>query len=373
MATVPTSHPDRYAYTPDEVLPPGETLRETLDALDMSQAQLAARTGLSTKHVNQIIQGHAVLTHETAIALERATAVPARFWNTLEANYRDHLSREEERKSLAAHLDWLKRMPISALRKLGKITAQPGDKARTLQQALHFFGVAHVDAWEEVWANPTANYLKSAAFKVDAGAMAAWLRLGELEAAKIPCAPFDRAKLKALLPKLRALTVLRPAEFSTRMREMCASAGVAVVFVAEITGCRASGATRWLSPVKAVVQLSLRGKRNDKLWFAFFHEIGHVLYHGKRSVFIDVMDKGGGGTGSRDEEDEANRFAADLLIPGSHKAELMKLNVWNTAQIRDFANRLGIAPGIVAGRLQHEHNDYRIGQELFEPYELTSP
>lgn len=370
MVTVPPSPAERYVYTPAEVLPPGETLRETLDALDMSQTQLAARTGLSTKHINQIIQGNAVLTHDTAIALERATAVPARFWNTLEANYRDHLSRAEERKSLAAHLDWLKQMPISALRKLGKITAPSSDKARTLQQALHFFGVAHVDAWAEVWANPTANYLKSAAFEVDTGAMAAWLRLGELEAAKVSCAPFDRAKLKALLPELRALTLLRPAEFSVRMRDLCASVGVAVVFVAEITGCRASGATRWLSPTKAVVQLSLRGKRNDKLWFAFFHELCHVLLHGKRSVFIDEIGKGG--TGSHDEEDEANKFAADLLIPPAYTSELMRLDVWNTWQIRAFATKLGIAPGIVAGRLQHEHEDYRIGSGLFEPYELTS-
>src|SRR5690349_17008378 len=90
-------------YEPSEVLPPGETVRETLEALEMTQTQLALRTGLSGKHINQIIQGQSALTHDTAIALERATGVPAQFWNALESQYRDHLSRERERQSLSAH------------------------------------------------------------------------------------------------------------------------------------------------------------------------------------------------------------------------------------------------------------------------------
>ena len=91
-------------YAPaDEVLPPGETLREALESLEMSQSQLAQRTGMSTKHINQIIQGQAALTHDTAILLERTTGVPARFWNSLEAQYRDHLARKNERDVLALH------------------------------------------------------------------------------------------------------------------------------------------------------------------------------------------------------------------------------------------------------------------------------
>jgi HTH-type transcriptional regulator/antitoxin HigA len=68
----------------------------------MSQSQLAQRTGMSTKHINQIIQGQAALTHDTA-TLERTTGVPARFWNSLEAQYRDHLARKNERNVLAQH------------------------------------------------------------------------------------------------------------------------------------------------------------------------------------------------------------------------------------------------------------------------------
>lgn len=88
-----------YPYVPAIVPPPGETVRETLEELEMSQSKLAARTGLTLKHVNQIVQGNASITPATALALERATSVPASFWNALEADYQDHKVRAEEVES----------------------------------------------------------------------------------------------------------------------------------------------------------------------------------------------------------------------------------------------------------------------------------
>ena len=67
----------RFPYAPDHATPPGETLRQVLEDLHLTQLDLAHRTGLSTKHVNQVIQGSAPLTQETALSLERVTGVPA--------------------------------------------------------------------------------------------------------------------------------------------------------------------------------------------------------------------------------------------------------------------------------------------------------
>jgi HTH-type transcriptional regulator/antitoxin HigA len=359
----------RVRYIPTEILAPGETLRETLDALDMSQAQLAQRTGMSTKHVNQILQGQAALTHDTAILLERTTGVAARFWNNLEAQYRDHLAREHERQSLASQHDWLKRMPLAALRKLRLITATARDPGAQLQQVFQFFGVSSIESWQQVWAEPAAAFLQSAAFDADAGAVAAWLRLGELEAAGIDCLPFDRAGLRELLPTLRSLTVHEPQQFWPELQRLCATVGVAVVVVAEVPGARASGATRWISPNKAIVQLSNRGKRNDKFWFAFFHEIGHVLLHGKREVFVE--NKIGYDGGRIRQEAEANDFAGSLLIPHEFLPALD--GVRSARDVRELASRLKLAPAIIAGRIQRDRDDYRFGlnQGLFDKFEIV--
>ena len=133
---------------------------------------------------------------------------------------------------------------------------------------------------------------------------------------------------------------------------------MAVVFVPELPGSRASGVARWLTPVKALIQLSFRYRTDDHLWFTFFHEIAHVLRHGKTDVWIEA-------TSSPDNprEVEADRFARDTLIPRADARELPTLKTLDDVQ--RYADRIGIAPGIVVGRLQHDqHWPYSQGNQL---------
>jgi addiction module HigA family antidote len=101
----------RYPYEPNYIVTPGEVLQETVDALGMTQAELATRTGLSKKTVNQIIQGREPISSETAFRLERVTGAPARFWMNLETNYQEQREREAERTELASQSDWAETVP----------------------------------------------------------------------------------------------------------------------------------------------------------------------------------------------------------------------------------------------------------------------
>ena len=360
-----------YPHVPADVPPPGETLHETLEVLEMSQSKLAIRTGLTLKHINQIVKGNAAITPATAIALERATGVPSTFWNTLEADYQDHRARAEELDTLARQSDWLDRMPVKDLRSRGQVTATKREPGRLLQEVLTFFGVGSVAAWETSWDQPAAAFLQSSAYEIDPGAVATWLRLGEIEAeelAKIqPFEPFDRTKLKSALPKFRAMTTQRPDEFFSELVSTCAETGVCLVVVHDVGGTRASGASRFISPTRAVVQLSNRGKRNDKFWFALFHELGHLLLHSKKDTFIQFENKKARGAGAQIEQ-EANDFAGRLLIPTEAESELLAIRT--PADARALANKLGIAPGIVAGRYQRETKNWTFGMSLFETYEI---
>ena len=87
--------------------------------------------------------------------------------------------------------------------------------------------------------------------------------------------------------------------------------------------------------------------RNDSLWFTFFHECGHIYLHGKKMLFLED------GHISNAEEDEANRFAADKLIPPSAWNQFLGLSHTEDC-IRTFAAHIGIHPGIVVGRLHNE-------------------
>jgi HTH-type transcriptional regulator/antitoxin HigA len=351
-------------FDPDYAVAPGSTLRSTLIEGEMTQSDLAARSGLSVKHVNQIIHGAAPITHETALAFEKVTGVPASVWNRLEGNYRDRLARLEDRRALTSDSAWLDSLPIKELIKRGRLTKTP-DKGELLDQVCRFFEVANRQSWERVWLTPLASFRKSPAFESDAGAVATWLRLGEIEAAKVECEEFDQRRFRRALERIRALTREDPERFQKEVVRLCAESGVAVVFVPEIKGTRASGAARWLTPTKAVIQLSLRYKSDDHLWFSFFHEAAHLLLHSKKGTFVtgaDVEDKA--------TEDEANAFAASFLIPHRYESELRQLQ--SLDDIRSFAERIGIAPGIVVGRLQKEGLlDWNQGNGLKKRFRLV--
>ncbi len=346
---MPTENCSRYCYEPDYAVAPGETLRETIDALGMDQRELAVRTELTPKTINWIIQGKAPLTQETALKMEHATGVPARIWNNLEMNYREQLARIEECQQLVADIEWLKKIPTSDLIRRGAIQDQP-DKPSLLREVLSFFGTATVQSWNNLWQCPQAAFRRSKIFESKPEATAAWLRLGELEAQKIQCQPYDQKKFKVVLQDIRKMTTLSPKKFVPKMQCLCAEAGVAVVFVREIKGAPVCGVSRWLTPQKALIQLSLRYKRNDHFWFSFFHEAGHILHGGKKKVYIH----GDGQTGR--DEDQANKFAQDTLIPPERATEIPRLK--SEAEVKAFANSVGVAPGIVAGRFQRETGKY---------------
>lgn len=337
----------RNEYLPDVVSAPGETLEEVLEDRGMTQAELSARMGRPTKTINEIIKGKAAITPSTALQLERVLGVPASIWNNLERHYREYLAQEAEQAQLQKQIEWLKELPIRSMVKLGWIP-EKRDKAEQVREALSYFGVASAEQWQEVYADPQVAFRGSATARWDEGAVAAWLRQGYLRAQRVSCSPFDAKAFKRALVEIRQLTVEPPRVFQHELVAKCAAAGVAVVFVRELPKAPLNGATRWLTPDKALILLSLRYKRADVLWFTFFHEAGHILLHGKRLVFIE-------GNGAHDElEEEANRFAANVLIPPKAFARLRQMEPFSKVKITRFAREVGVAPGIVVGRLQHE-------------------
>jgi HTH-type transcriptional regulator/antitoxin HigA len=105
-----------------------------------------------------------------------------------------------------------------------------------------------------------------------------------------------------------------------------------------------------LNPHKALIQLSLYGKQNDRLWFTFFHEAAHILLHDKKDIFLDECNDGE--KLKSEQEEEADAWARDFLIPPEYSDGLKPLKSKDAVQA--FAQQLGIHPGIVVGRLQHD-------------------
>lgn len=335
-----------YRYEPDVVYPPGDTLQELLDELGLTQHELATRTDLSTKHINQLIKGAVALTPETALRLERALGTPAHVWNNLESAYQSHRARQAETERLHSDEARLDSFPIKELIKRGCIQKW-NTRTDQLRELFNFLGVANASALDVLLERPAA-FRSSAAFASDIPAVTSWLRIGELRAQQIRCEPYDKNALVRLLPDLRALTL--EAESAVWLPELihrCSTVGVAVVAEPELPGTRINGATRWMTPDKVLVQISGRHKTDDIVWFTLFHELGHLLKgHSKKAIFINE------GEAHQGDEAEADDFARNVLIPPSESHNLDRLRT--DRDVVEFADFVGVSPGIVVGRLQHD-------------------
>jgi HTH-type transcriptional regulator/antitoxin HigA len=363
-------------FTPDWISPPGDTIADLIEEREWSQADLAKRLGYTTKHVSLLINGKAPITEETALKLENVLGSTAGFWLRREAQYRAKLAQQEAEKDFQKWVSWLDELPVKELMDQGVILKQRRDtknKPAIVRELLRFFGVASPKEWRNYYANMEAAFRRTRTEQSDVGAISAWLRRGEIEAEGLNCPKYNKAKFKSAVQAIRQLTLLPSEEFMPQMRQLCLDAGVVFCLVPAIPRAHTSGVARWLNPHKALIQLSLYGKTNDRFWFTFFHEAAHILLHGKKEIFLDEWEKGE--KLESQQEAEANQWAKEFLIPHEYEPELPQLR--SKESVNAFASKLGIHPGIVVGRLQYEEviqmswmNDLKARfEKMFSPLE----
>ena len=336
-------------YTPQTPVPPGEVLAELLEERGMTQAELARRAGLSKDHISRIIRGVAPVTFDTALALERVLQLNASFWVGMESTYQELRQRAAEEDELSQAAEIVRQFPYTELVKHGYVAAAT-QVGRRAEQLLSFMGVASFESLLRQYPL-TANLRVAAHRQPSLYALAAWLRMGELTAAEVSTVAYDEQALKAALPLLRQLTCSADASFQHTLRDLLAGCGVALCLVPHLSHTYAHGATQWLRPDKAMIELSLRGAYLDVLWFTLFHEIGHLLLrHSKKRVYISFDDPA-----EAPEEQEANRFAQETLVPTDALREFRERPYRLSRQsVLQFATEVGVGPGIVVGRLQHD-------------------
>lgn len=350
----------------DLPIPPGSFLEEVLDDLGMSKEELAKRMDRPASKLTAIFKGTKAITPDTALQLEKVTSVPAHIWSGLESEYRLTLARLQEKAELKKRkeeIPLVTKYCYASLVKLGYIKKliKPLEKIEELHR---FFGVTSLfNLYGVKRYAPFYKQNLSKKSKVSSEALVSWLRIGELESQNIETQQFDAGKLRSLIPKLRSMTKLSPSKFLDDMYKYFSEAGVALVIVQHLPKTYAHGATFWLSKTKAVLMTTIRGSYADIFWFSLFHEIGHILLHNKQNVYIEsdtvkfIL---------QNLEEEANKFAADNLIPSDKYKYFTLHNSLYKKDIIKFADELNIHPGIIVGRLQHDkliepswHNDLR--------------
>lgn len=335
-------------FVPMWATPPGATVLDVLRERGWAVGYLAKEAHRDLHDVSRLLYGVAPLDDGWAESLSRVVGSTAEFWLRREEQYRSDL----RRLSTSAEIShaWLDALPVGDMIKFGWIECGRSTH-ETLINACAFLGVSTPTAFECKYERliSASAYRQSQAFETNSAAVAAWLRHGEIEATAIDCEPWNVGRLRASLDDIRALTrTSDPAEFMPALQHTLAKCGVAVVAARAPEGCRASGATRFLAPNKALIQLSFRYLADDQFWFTVFHEIGHLVLHAHEQLFLEGLEDRHSGA-----ESEADQFALQALFErvGVDALETVNLTKFDIARL---ARRAGVSPGLVVGQLQEK-------------------
>lgn len=334
----------RYEFTPDYAVVPGETLQDTIESLDMTQAEFALRMGMTEQSLVRIIKGEQKITHETAQKLELVTGVSNEFWINLEAQYQKQVQLIEARKREKEYDEWLKQVPLNVLVERGYV-ARHKDVVLQTRVVLSFFQTSSIETFDKDACRLMASARDSAAYNTTPQMAATYVAMGVKDAGCCKIQPYNKKAFSEALKQAKAMIIDPPQDFGTKLQEIFAKAGVALVYVPLFKGAHFNGVSKWLSPSKALMILSARGKAEDIFWFSLFHEAAHILLHSKKRLYISCNK------GDNPEELEADQFAADYLIPATYDQRIMLCN--SDQEVCALAKELGLSPGIVAGRYHH--------------------
>jgi HTH-type transcriptional regulator / antitoxin HigA len=335
---------------PAEVFPPGDFIREELEARGWTQVELAGIMGRTVTMINQIIMGHIKITTRTARELAAAFGTSAELWLNLQSAYlvsKDKGSQED----IVRRANLYRIAPVKTLEKRGWIreTKTMGDLESELGR---FFGTKEIDRPPQLRiaarssAEPTSEAIS---------AQTCWgYRVLEL-ASCLQSAEFSKSKAKSGLNQLRQL-----AKYPDEIRKVprvLASMGIRFVVVEHLPKSKIDGASLMLEQSYPVIGMSIRHNRIDNFWHTLMHEIDHILHD---EPVLDVNLEEGDESAIEDPEianaeARADNNAADTLIPREQLNSFIARvgPLYSKERINQFANRLGIHPGIVVGQLHH--------------------
>lgn len=342
-------------YQSTVLVPPGETVLEVLESKGITQAELAKRIDRPLKTINGIIKGKVSITPETSLQLENALDIPASFWNNLESQFQELKLRIESQRQYEDLIPQSKIYPYLEMVKNGWIE-NTKNLSKRVEYLLKFFGVTNFDnIVEEAKLQSAFRIYKT--HKHDIPAITSWLRKGSIDGSSIITDPFDSKKVKELVPKLRELTLIQnPNELMPKLEEEFKKCGISFVLTKSLRNAPICGATRWIGPEKALIQMSIRLSWSDIFWFSLFHELGHIIQDNKKDFNVDLVKKNVDDA----SELEKDEFAKESLIPKEkYEILLAKIKEHNAQNnpyslVEAFSKNITIHPGIVIGRLQHD-------------------
>lgn len=353
--------------TTNYAVAPGEYLGEWIDEQDLSQQRVAELMGCSRKQVNEIVNGRAPVTSDTAVRLERLTGIPVDSWLRYEAAYRADVARIADQEDLATHVGEIAPNAAAYLREIGATKATRRTPGRLVSDFLAFHRCGTWGAYEQLYETAsTGDYalaaLRESGARLERTVMTAWLRAAELTEAFELGRDYDYNpdRLLAALPRLRARAAAPDVSMLEDIAAMLADLGVVFMVVEPPKSFPLLGMTRWIDKRVPVIQQTGRWGKDGFVIWTLFHELGHILKDPRGEMHLEYSTERERNTAA---EKAANAFAMDVLFgePGMKPFS----GLTQDRDIARAAKQLGVAPGVAVHQMHRRRMlGYQYGNRL---------
>jgi HTH-type transcriptional regulator/antitoxin HigA len=347
----------------NNIIHPGLTLEENLDFLNISNKELSLRTGISHKHILDILKGEASITADTAIKFEKVLNIKASFWNNLESNYKAEIAEikeveflENEKKILPLLRETYNELALLGF--MNRISWIPKNMIEIVKSLQLFWGVSSLELIPGV---NEAAFRKYDRKNINEYTISAILRIAEIYAQKTEVNLYSKKVLQNNLPILKEISEKENFDENIdKLKQTLRECGIVLVCIPGFKNTHIQGITKWVSSDKALIVIKTTKQSEDKFWFTLMHEIGHIIKHSssKKKTFIDIDN-----TVDNQQEIEANNYANKFFMPGFDKRELDRYISNSTFDINSAVNALskdyGVSKSIIAGRINHEFKDVK--------------
>lgn len=336
---------------PDLIIHPGETLTEILEDRDMSQKELAIRTGMTEKHISTVVKGQKNISVAFAKKLEYALGIDASFWINLQANYdRELLEFEEVNNITEAELGILKPLKQVVEYMVSKRwlieNINEAEKVLCLRKIL---AVSNLTAIPHITYNAAYRAQVATNINVDTYVLYAWQRICELVTKDIVVSDeLNIALLRDSISEIKKLMFEDINIVQEKLESIFAKCGIAFKIVKHFKGAPVQGFIKKTDDEKLILCMTIRQNRADIFWFTLFHEIGHIINKDIRQRFIDFNST------QSDMEAKADAFARDMLMNAHDYKEFVLKQNFSLSAINAFAKAQGVRSYIVIGRLQSD-------------------
>ena len=356
---------------------PGYYVQDIIDDMEITQSEFAKRLNTTDKTLSQLLAGKISLSVDLANKLSQMTGTSVAMWLNLQAQYDEKVLEIERRQQLDEECEVLQQIDLPYLYGLGILqkNSTREEKVQTLCSCLNVASLKAMRQPDLLTACRTNIHDINPQNVLNANV---WIQLGLNFARKEECTPFDKAKLTGSIEKLCRLSCEPLNTAFPQIKKILNDCGIALVALPYLKNSGLSGAVKWLNKDKVMLLLNDRGRDAGKFWFTLLHELRHIMQKRVTAVYLSARTAVNAeilslGRNDAAEEEDADRFAQEALIPAKEYQAFKATRPLTVASIKHFAQSIHRSPAIVHGRLQKDEiiSWSRFNKELREGYQFV--